>query len=126
MSVDQIRVPLVFHHDDNKPTLSLRVTDRGGATVVEVIGELDLASAHLLTDCVDRIAGDRPDRVVLDLTGVSFFCADGLRALLHARDTVTGTGGQLLLRAPSANARRVLDLTAADELFIFDAPDQEP
>jgi len=106
--------------------LCLRVTDRGGATVVEVIGELDLGSAHLLTDCVDQIAGDRPNRVVLDLARVSFFCADGLRALLHARDTITATGGQLLLRAPSAKVRRVLALTAADELFIFAAADHEP
>jgi anti-anti-sigma factor len=55
------------------------------------------------------------------MANVSFFCADGLRALLHARATVTAADGQLLLRAPSAKTRRVLTITKTEHLFPHDA-----
>jgi anti-anti-sigma factor len=120
MSIQQISVPLTFP-DERRPLLSLHLASRSPAVLVEVAGEIDLTNAHLLTELVDHVAADRPARVVLDLSGVTFFCLDGLRALLHARHTVDAAGGRLLLRAPSPQTGLLLDLTGTAHLFAMNA-----
>ncbi len=96
------------------------MTRESSATVITIIGELDLSTIHRLTDCVLEITERCPDRVVLDMAQVSFFCADGLRALFCAQTTVAATGGELALRCPSACTRRVLTITGTDQLFGLD------
>ena len=90
-------------------------------TVIEISGEIDLATAHLITELVEHVTRHRPAQVILDMANVRFFCADGLRALLHARATITATDGQLLLRAPSAQTWRVLTITRTEHLFPLDS-----
>jgi anti-anti-sigma factor len=112
MSTDQTGVPpptTVAH-----PTLSLHVLSEGHHREVVVSGEIDMSTAQLLTELVGRIAMDRPDRVVIDLGGVTFFCAAGIRALLTARQTIAITGGQLFIRGQSSITRRILQITGAD------------
>jgi anti-anti-sigma factor len=120
MSVQQAPVPSIRNHDA-EPMLSLRLASCGDPTVIEISGEVDLSTAHLLTELVEHVADNRPARVVLDMANVNFFCANGLRALLHARAAVTAATGQLLLRAPSAKTRRVLTITRTDHLFPLEA-----
>ena len=104
-----------------EPILSVRLVSCGPPTVIEISGEIDLNTAHLVTELVDHVARHGPTQVILDMAGVSFFCADGLRALLDARATVTAADGQLLLRAPSAKTWRVLTITRTEHLFPLDA-----
>jgi anti-anti-sigma factor len=103
-----------------EPILTVRLISWGNPTVIEINGEIDLNTAHLVTELVDHVARHRPTQVILDMAGVSFFCADGLRALLQARTTVTAAGGRLLLRAPSPRTCRVLTITRTGHLFGFD------
>jgi anti-sigma B factor antagonist len=117
MSVQQIRPIGVA---DPQSLLSVRLAGDGCPTVIEVSGEIDLSTAHLLTELVEQVARDCPAQVILDMAEVRFFCAEGVRALLHARATVAAAG-QLLLRAPSAQTWRVLTLTGTDHLFPLDA-----
>jgi anti-anti-sigma factor len=107
---------------DGIPVLSLWLTCHGEVTVIGISGELDLATIHLLTELVDRVAADRPARVVLDMAHVTFFCAAGLTALLQAQETIVGMGGQLMLQAPSRITRQVLALTATDRVFLTETP----
>lgn len=116
MSIDQTAVASV-PGDDEQPLLILRLCGDAPSVLIQAIGEIDLTNAHLFTELVDHVATRRPARVVLDLAGITFFCADGLRALLQARDTVQDGGGQLLLPAPSSCVRRILTLTRTGHLF---------
>ena len=61
-------------------SVAIRPTPPANAGVVEVRGEVDSASTHLLAD---RIAHARFwfDSVVVDLSGVTFFSAAGVDAL---------------------------------------------
>jgi anti-sigma B factor antagonist len=106
---------------ESEPILSVRLVSCGPPTVIEISGEIDLATAHLVTELVEHVARNRPAQVVLDMANVSFFCADGLRALLHARAILAAANGQLLLRAPSAKTWLVLTTTRTQHLFPLDA-----
>jgi anti-anti-sigma factor len=100
------------------PVLALEVVvGCGEVTVITACGEIDVSTAHLLTELVQHVAGRRPARVILDLAEVGFFCAEGVTALILAREAVTAAGGQLLLRNPSTVTIRVLTITETDHLF---------
>ena len=101
--------------------LSLDLAGQGPLTVITVSGDMDMCTVHLLDELLAQVAQQHPERVVLDMAGVTFFCADGLRALIQARDTIAAAGGQLLLRAPSAKTRRVLTITRTEQLFPLDS-----
>jgi anti-anti-sigma factor len=120
MSAELLPVSLTVTRD-RAPILSVRLVSYRIPTVIEISGEVDLSSAHLITEVVDHVTRHHSSQVVLDMSKVRFFCAAGISALLHARATVTAAGGQLLLRNPSRQTWRALDLTATDRLFPIDA-----
>jgi anti-anti-sigma factor len=80
----------------------------------------------MITGLVPHVARDHPAQVVLDMADVHFFYADGLRALIRAQSTITATGGQLPLRAPSPTTSRILALTGTERLFPLDGRLHQP
>ena len=87
------------------PTVDgLSVID-GDAGVVVVAGELDAATAGQLTR---RLSAPPPPRVI-DLSGVTFIDASGLRVLVDATDRA-GTN-RCRLRAPSRPVVRLCEIT---------------
>ncbi|PSK67199.1 hypothetical protein B0E53_00833 [Micromonospora sp. MH33] len=100
------------------PTLSLALAREGPAEVVRVGGPLDLATVDRLVDLVDRlVAGGPPAVLVLDLSGVTFFCAAGVNALLTVRRRVASAGCTLVVREPSRITVKVLDIVGLMDEF---------
>lgn len=72
-------------------------------------GELDMATADDLSQLLKAAVLEcRP--VVLDFSEVSFMDSSGLRALLEAAGQ-TNDGGSVVVLNPSAQVRRVLDIS---------------
>ncbi|MGR6320182.1 STAS domain-containing protein [Micromonospora soli] len=118
MSVHQVP-HLATKETTRLPILSLAVAREGPAAVVQVRGPLDLDTVDLLVERVDRVlAGQRPLVLVLDLSGVDFFCAAGITALLTVRRQVASAGGALVLRRPSRITAAVLDMVGLADEFI--------
>lgn len=67
------------------PPFGLHVTTTRGATVVQATGELDLASAPHLRDCLRQLIDAGSRRLVVDLRGVTFLDSSGLGVLVGAR-----------------------------------------
>ena len=108
----------VLASSNREPIMSLCLTCQDDVKTIVISGELDLDTVHLLTELVDRVAAERPTRVLIDMADVTFFCAAGLAALLRARETITGIGGRLTVRAPSPITRTVLTITDTDRLLL--------
>lgn len=89
----------------------------GRATLVAAGGEIDMSNAHLLVAFVALAAGPRPTRVVLDLSQVTFFGTDGIRALESADDMLTRAGTRLTMSNPAGCVRFVLAVTGLSERF---------
>lgn len=92
-------------------------TAPGGARVVTVRGEVDLATAPELEVSVRRALEDAPDGVVLDLTALSFIDSSGLRALVALSKDAKSRGASLALRNLPRHAQRVLELTGLSDWF---------
>jgi anti-sigma B factor antagonist len=55
--------------------------------------------------------------LVIDMAGVRFIDSSGLSALVAIRIAATSAGGQMVLRAPSRNVRRILGITGMLQVF---------
>ncbi|MFI2610959.1 STAS domain-containing protein [Kitasatospora sp. NPDC018619] len=88
-----------------------------GAEVVCLGGEADQDQRARLRQAFRRAVDDRPERLVVDLAGLTFCDSACLDELLRCRLATRAVGIALALAAPSARARRLLEITGADRLF---------
>lgn len=95
-------------------TVSTRRTD--DCPVVEITGELDIATAGLLDGHLhDVITSHGPTRIVLDLSGLTFCDASGLRVLVRAHHAARRCHGRLHLVCPRGLTRYLLRITRLSE-----------
>jgi anti-sigma B factor antagonist len=93
---------------------SLRVSiDDAG--VVIATGDVDLAGGPLLEAAILQREGHQP--VVIDLAGVEFIDSSGLRSLLGASRRAHERSTEVVLRSPSAEVRRLLEITGTEAQF---------
>ena len=86
-------------------------------TVIKPYGPIagsdsDLFQAHLM-----RLVAERPPRIVLDASKVSFMDSRGLEAIAEATEQLIRTGEALKLAGVSETLREVLELTELAPLF---------
>ncbi|GGQ82649.1 anti-sigma factor antagonist [Streptomyces flaveolus] len=98
-------------------TRHLRVRRDRGHTVLEFLGEIDIASADEIVPHLDRETGRPGALVVLDLGGVEFFDCSGLRLLYRARRRVLDGGGQVHLVCTHPLTLRMLRITGLARLL---------
>ncbi|MFC7534774.1 STAS domain-containing protein [Actinoplanes sp. GCM10030250] len=103
--------------------MDLRVAARPGRgyTVVEVRGDLDMATAPRLRESLQQLidAGDR--HVVVDLAEVDFMDSSALGALVMMFKALRDAGGRLTLAAVQPPVLSVLTITSVDQAIdLFD------
>lgn len=92
------------------------VEKRDGATVVALAGELDLYNAHEVREALLTSIDESPDRVVVDLAGVTFIDSTALGVLIEARTRLENHRA-FLLAAPGMETRRALEISGLDRHF---------
>jgi anti-anti-sigma factor len=102
--------------ESGAPQFTVEVIEGADRTVARVRGEIDMVTCVRLRDAIEPHLGPG-QRVVLELSGVSFMDSSCLNLLLHARTTLSTDGGSLILRNPSGAARRLLSAAGVAELF---------
>ena len=96
------------HDDDAHATLAL-------------VGEIDLASAHLLVDSIDEAIDDGVKTIVLDFAGVTFVNSTGLGAMVAATKRLRADGGDLVLRQFRGIPASALATTGLDRFFTIES-----
>ena len=112
MAVSAFRRPEAF-----EPIFEARSEDEGGFAQVLLYGELDIASVPLLEQELERIEERGSQVVALDLGGLTFIDASGLRAVLSVEARARKDGRALSLVRAGQSVRRVFDLTGTGELL---------
>jgi anti-anti-sigma factor len=93
----------------------------GGACSVTITGEMDVTTALVVADALARALDSGAARIYVELAGVTFCDASGLGLLIDARREARERGVRLVLVAPSAPVRRLLDVTEPDARFAIGA-----
>ena len=92
------------------------IAERGRALVLSLAGELDLYTAPALREALQFTVGRSPERLVVDLAGVTFIDSTALGLLVEARSQL-GNGEALTLAAPGLEVRRALEVSGLDRHF---------
>jgi anti-sigma B factor antagonist len=92
------------------------VQERDGAVVVELAGELDLYNAHTVRDALLGQAEKKPERLVVDLSRVTFIDSTGLGVLIEARTRLPNRRA-FMLASPGLETRRALEISGLDRHF---------
>ncbi len=87
-----------------------------GEGVVNVVGELDIRTCDQLEDAVGELV-EGGDRVVLDLSRMTFCDSTGLAGLVRLHKQAVAAGGSLVLRSPVPRVQHLLNLTGLIRLF---------
>ena len=99
--------------------MDLRLSARPGrgCTVVEVRGELDMATSPQLREGLQRLidAGDR--QLVVDMTWVGFMDSSALGALMVVFRALRDVGGRLCLASVQPTVHSVLSITSVDRVI---------
>ena len=102
------------------PLLDLHVTTTAGYTVVEVGGEIDMASASELRDCLHQAIDAGSRQLVVDLHQADFIDSMGLGVLVGARRRLFRDGHHdrgIHVVAASGLVARVLRISGLDSVF---------
>jgi anti-sigma B factor antagonist len=106
--------------DTTEPLLVVEVARDGDSAVVRIEGEVEFATAPRLRATLLDLAQEGASPVVLDLAEVTFVDSAGISLLIQAKKRLTSSGSDLVLRAPQASVRRVLEISGVTELFQID------
>lgn len=77
-------------------------------TVIASEGELDISSVGAFRNALSEAARGGADRLVIDLSEVSFIDSSGLGALVDAQNRLRRDNRQLVVVAPAGTAAAVL------------------
>jgi anti-sigma B factor antagonist len=81
----------------NPVELSVETSTEGECCTLVLTGELDMGTAARLEAAVADALEQAPRQLVLDMRHVSFTDSTGLRAILRARRSAEGLGGEFFL-----------------------------
>jgi anti-sigma B factor antagonist len=87
-----------------------------GGTVVRLAGELDLYNAHAVREALLKATEESPDRLVVDLSDVSFIDSTALGVLIEARSRMSNRRA-FILAAPGLETKRALEVSGLDKHF---------
>jgi anti-anti-sigma factor len=93
-----------------------RYNGRDGEVLLQIAGEVDMATAPAFLASLRAAIQDGDGAVVLDLAQVTFIDSAGIEQLVRAREE---SQGRIRLRALHPSVQRVLEMTALLEWFPF-------
>ena len=88
-----------------------------GRPVISVTGEIDVATAPQLRECLHRVIARGQATVVLDLLGVTFLDSTALGVLVGALKRCRELGGELHIVVSDARIKKIFEITGLNTIF---------
>jgi anti-sigma B factor antagonist len=101
------------------------VVEEPGRVRVAPVGELDLVTAEPLVQTIREVRRSGVKHLILDLRGVSFIDASGVRLAFHLHTEAADDGLRLELVPGPPNVQRIFELTGAHEWLPFVPPEPQ-
>ncbi|HEX9529954.1 MAG TPA: STAS domain-containing protein [Acidimicrobiales bacterium] len=103
-------------NDETNGAFWVSTSEMAGVSTIVIQGELDLATAPLVTAKLEE-AFSIPGSLVIDVTYMGFMDSSGLGILAKAFRRARTDGRSLALRNPSPPIRRTLEIAGLDFLI---------
>ena len=90
---------------------------RDRSNVLPLKGEIDLHVSPSVTALLNEMIDKKPDRLVVDLSDVTYIDSSGLAALIAAMQEVQGYGGKFLLAGLQGTICDIFEQLRLDQVF---------
>jgi anti-sigma B factor antagonist len=90
--------------------------------VLRLLGELDLSNKRLFQDVIGSVLEQRPQLLVLDLSGLGFMDCSALTVLISAHRQLAEDQGSLLVTGSQPIVRRLISLAGLDARLHLSTP----
>ena len=87
------------------------------SNVLPLKGEIDLHVSPSVTASLNRMIEKKPDRLVVDLSEVTYIDSAGLAALIEGMQKVEGYGGKFRLAGLQETVRSIFEISRLDQVF---------
>lgn len=93
------------------------LNDPGRSRLVTLSGDLDMASAGELRECLGRLTAEGASSIIVDLRGVGFIDSTGIGALMAGHAAAQAAGGVMELVASTDAVVRVLRIVGIPDIM---------
>lgn len=101
------------------------VRQQGSATVVVLRGEVDLHHTPEVHKALIGACQRRPERLIINLTEVSYMDSSGIGTLVEILRRLNGFGGKLMLCGLNERVHGVFEITRLNKFFkIFETEEE--
>ncbi len=90
---------------------------RDRPNVLPLKGEIDLHVSPVVTASLTAMIEKKPERMVIDLSEVTYIDSAGLAALIQAMQKVEAYGGKFLLAGLQETVRSIFEISRLDQVF---------
>lgn len=97
----------------------------GGLAVLTLKGEFDSFVTNAFAKEIDKVHADGTHRIVLNMRLVKFVNSTALGAMIKARKSSRGAGGDLVVSEPSPAVREAMESLGLDRLFAIHDDDEK-
>jgi anti-sigma B factor antagonist len=99
------------------PAPAFEVQRSSNATTLAVRGSLDINTAAHLAEEIDRVVGDKPKVVIVDLSGLDLIDSSGVAALVKLYKGVRSGGGNVTISGARDQPLAIFKLLRMDKVF---------
>ena len=85
--------------------------------VLPLKGEIDLHVSPAVTQSLNAMMEEKPERIVIDLSGATYVDSAGLAALILAMQNVEAYGGRFFLTGVHETIRSIFETSRLDQIF---------
>jgi anti-anti-sigma factor len=97
--------------------VTISVKPGAEAYLVSVTGRVDSSNANELDATLSQLVSDGHNKLVLELTGITYMSSAGLRAIVSALRGAKKKRGDVRIAAPSERVSEVFALAGLNPLF---------
>ena len=87
--------------------------------VLPLEGEIDLHVSPRIAASLKAIIEQKPERLVVDLSDVTYIDSSGLAVLIEGMQNVEAYGGKFFLAGLQDNVRSIFEIARLDQVFII-------
>lgn len=92
-------------------------TPAGEFVTISLGGDIDLHHSPAVRNELIRLSGDRPARLIVDLSAVDYMDSSGVATLVQALQQVKRYSGRLVLVAPNDRVLSIFQIARLDSIF---------
>jgi anti-anti-sigma factor len=104
---------------EQAPALTISERWDADVAIATVRGEIDISTVSIFSEQLGRLAGKNPQRLVIDLAGVSFIDSSGLGGFVRIRRTLP-PGCLVVICSPQRRVRQLFKITGLDSVIAFE------